>query len=940
MTTQIVLPVWTDNQPVGKRIFVDTGGNKGKELLNPKAGKVEGDEFDATPAGLVGFLGSLLPSDFLTSGRPRAYGPYAPQTGLREGSIARTKDHVVFDDQISVLPIDADSSDPPELIMEHLIEAGDMIGLDIASAGGAWYPSSGSGFTNLTTGEDYGNGGCHILLLLDRADAITVILERLHEALWALGYGWVKVGAAGQALERSYVDCSLKTACQPLFAGPPSYDTRELSRKADRHAILGDILSTENLKPLPTLERGKARAAVKAARADAADACEAARQEWRRNKINELVNTHNMAPEKAGGMVTCLTKRGVLLSPMVLKLEDGTLIGAGELLDDREKYNGRYLYDPIEPEMGNQKARFFADQCVIHSYLHGGGRHTLLYDEAGACDRAERLRKLSDCTAAEGAQERDSAEWLVRKLHGRLDTLAGVLKSKGITKESLRGVPRDQAKAKSMEESDDDRREVVFWDKTNLNQMASEIENALAVAPADWTLYEYGPTVCYVEEKAPIHAHGLAAGEAPAKQLALSPYSLTAMTLRLEQSIKFMGYDERGIETVIGVPARAPALVLDRRPAKAVPKVSGIIEAPLVTPDGRVLNTRGFDEGTGLYMSESVELGVLPTPAEAWVILTTEMLGEFTFASPLDQAVAVAMMVSAVQRKSVDKAPAFLLTASEQGSGKTTLALAIHATLTGRSAPLRSWVSNFEESRKQLLSMLMEAPLTIIYDNVYDGSTIACPHLATVLTTPEWTDRVLGVSDDRAVSTKATFIATGNNVKLSADLASRFMPCRLLKRAGYGYKHPDVITYCRANRARWLGAALALAFDRGAEVHGRFPEWDHTVGGAICRASGVDIYEAFTTAAEDSDEIQRKVALLGAVEERFKFGTRFTAAELSEYVGYGTHPLVEFAPDGHWSARTLGKALGAAKGWKHDGRYIEAAPRDKKGRAWFLRKVG
>ena len=61
----------------------------------------------------------------------------------------------------------------------------------------------------------------------------------------------------------------------------------------------------------------------------------------------------------------------------ILTFDDETQIAVKHLLENGEEYNGRYLYDPLEPEKGKTKAYFFWNNNknpLIYSYIHGGNR--------------------------------------------------------------------------------------------------------------------------------------------------------------------------------------------------------------------------------------------------------------------------------------------------------------------------------------------------------------------------------------------------------------------------------------------------------------------------------------------------------------------------------------------------------------------------------------
>src|SRR6185437_6375827 len=70
----------------------------------------------------------------------------------------------------------------------------------------------------------------------------------------------------------------------------------------------------------------------------------------------------------------------------------------------------------------------------------------------------------------------------------------------------------------------------------------------------------------------------------------------------------------------------------------------GIVGAPVLRPDGSLLQTPGYDQATGLYLASKVPLDAVPeSPTTAQVqaarkFLLDEFLGDFPWAGPADKA--------------------------------------------------------------------------------------------------------------------------------------------------------------------------------------------------------------------------------------------------------------------------------------------------------------
>ena len=88
-------------------------------------------------------------------------------------------------------------------------------------------------------------------------------------------------------------------------------------------------------------------------------------------------------------------------------------------------------------------------------------------------------------------------------------------------------------------------------------------------------------------------------------------------------------------ETEVSPPGNALQAVLAGRTWPKVPALRGIIGAPVLRGDGTLLQARGYDERTGLYLAPNVELPLVPdapTPdevAEARSFLLESFLHDF-----------------------------------------------------------------------------------------------------------------------------------------------------------------------------------------------------------------------------------------------------------------------------------------------------------------------
>jgi hypothetical protein len=119
-----------------------------------------------------------------------------------------------------------------------------------------------------------------------------------------------------------------------------------------------------------------------------------------------------------------------------------------------------------------------------------------------------------------------------------------------------------------------------------------------------------------------------------------------------------------------------------------------------------------------------------------------------------------------------------------------------------------------EELQKSITSLLIEGASIITIDNI--TGRLQSRHLDAVLTSDMWRGRILGVSKMTLVPQRATWLATGNNIKLGGDLARRCYRIRLDAKVSRpfmrkNFTHSDLVTWVSEHRAELVGALLTLA---------------------------------------------------------------------------------------------------------------------------------
>jgi len=350
--------------------------------------------------------------------------------------------------------------------------------------------------------------------------------------------------------------------------------------------------------------------------------------------------------------------------------------------------------------------------------------------------------------------------------------------------------------------------------------------------------------------------------------------ALTVERLRQEMAVRACWYKGFGLQTLLGFlhplapgseeweglhkknsnacPPRDVIQNMLAMPAIPLPVLERIVEAPVYGPDGTVETKPGYHASSRtFYAGSGVELqpvSVDPSNTEVAraVDLVGELLNDFPFASEADRLIAIAAMLGPFARSLIDgSTPLHLIEAPTPGTGKGLLADVITIPSTGRRAATITEARNEEEWRKRITAMLRNGRSVTLIDNVH--ARLESPALSAAITSPLWTDRLLGGNDIVSYPVRTIWLATGNNPALSREIARRTVRCRMDAGVDHpesriGFLHP-LPHWANEHRADIVWACLTLIQNWIAA--GR-PPWTGTPLGSLeswCRVMG-GIFEA------------------------------------------------------------------------------------------------
>ena len=90
-------------------------------------------------------------------------------------------------------------------------------------------------------------------------------------------------------------------------------------------------------------------------------------------------------------------------------------------------------------------------------------------------------------------------------------------------------------------------------------------------------------------------------------------------------------------------------MVMTERDWGTLPELKGVLTAPVLRPDGSILQTDGYDQQTGYWFASEVEIDIPEPPSAADVqdardLILDQVLADFPWGTPASRANAVAMM--------------------------------------------------------------------------------------------------------------------------------------------------------------------------------------------------------------------------------------------------------------------------------------------------------
>lgn len=295
--------------------------------------------------------------------------------------------------------------------------------------------------------------------------------------------------------------------------------------------------------------------------------------------------------------------------------------------------------------------------------------------------------------------------------------------------------------------------------------------------------------------------------------------------------------------------------------AKNWPKAKrlvGIVDHPLMRPDGTILDVPGYDMATGYFYQPSFDVPEVPkSPTHEQAKESLERLSDlfcdFHYQNPAQRIVGIAAILTLVGRSAIEgPVPAFFFDAPDKASGKTLHLETISRITTGKDSVAAEFCADVKEQSKRFVGWAREGALGIFADNLKTGSHFGSEVIDRHLTATRVDGRSLGKTGQIKYDWRAVIVVSGNNVQVRDETARRTIIARLypLPAEKKDFKH-DLRREAVDNRGRFIADALTVLRYHATQNRPKgerrdfasFERWQSVVADAIVSAGGNDPVE-------------------------------------------------------------------------------------------------
>jgi hypothetical protein len=340
-----------------------------------------------------------------------------------------------------------------------------------------------------------------------------------------------------------------------------------------------------------------------------------------------------------------------------------------------------------------------------------------------------------------------------------------------------------------------------------------------------------------------------------------------------------------------------------------------LVRRPVLDWAGRVVAAPGYDPVSGLLVDTTEGEVPYPVPeapgqpmVQAAAAELGKLFGDFPWRDNASYANWLAMALSVVGRRAFAgeagrflAVPGLVIRAGAADAGKSTLSRMLgnlhgHAEVAWPRDSKRSGGDAEAELEKRVITAYLERPdaPVMLIDNIANAVLVESEMLAKAVLSPMITGRKLRSSESINVPNHMLVVLNGNQIKLTADLTSRYMLVELdnptpAQRRAPKYR-PNLPSEVDSPEFQLLVLALLQTIVRGwvtagrpgaaypAGVRDNFTPWARQLSGVLAYAGVAGFLANWEELAEQDED--PALPLMASLRDLFPAGAAFTAADL------------------------------------------------------------
>jgi putative DNA primase/helicase len=286
------------------------------------------------------------------------------------------------------------------------------------------------------------------------------------------------------------------------------------------------------------------------------------------------------------------------------------------------------------------------------------------------------------------------------------------------------------------------------------------------------------------------------------------------------------------------------------RPDPPLPVLRYLVFGPYVTATGVLHVSPGYSAESQLFYQPrgKLDLAIPSTPSPQEILEARarlqDVIGDFGFVNQASLAHAVALAIVPFVQELIDgPTPLHVIDKPTPGSGGGLLMDALLWPALGRPAPKMTAPRDESEWRRTVVTMLLCGSQVIGLDNIRER--LESPALASALTEATVVDRIVGSSKAAEIDARRIWVAVGNNLEFSGEMARRAIPIRIdpcveNPELRTGFKYVRLRRHLAKHRTELVQAALVIVQawiaqgrPTGKRTLGSFESWSDVMGGIL-----------------------------------------------------------------------------------------------------------